>query len=60
MPSCNDYVSTILESLKKNKIEDKTILIFFSDHGTSLGERKREKNFMAYLHMIILSKFFVF
>ena len=43
MPSCNDYVSTILESLKKNKIEDKTILIFFSDHGTSLGEKRGEK-----------------
>jgi len=43
LPSCDDYVSTILESLKKNKIEDKTILIFFSDHGTSLGEKKGEK-----------------
>ena len=28
LPSCDDYVSTILESLKENKIEDKTILIF--------------------------------
>ena len=43
LPSCDDYVSTILESLKENKIENKTILIFFSDHGTSLGEKKGEK-----------------
>jgi len=43
LPSCDDYVSTILNSLKENKIENKTILIFFSDHGTSLGEKKGEK-----------------
>lgn len=43
LPSCDNYVSTILESLKENKIENKTILIFFSDHGTSLGEKKGEK-----------------
>jgi arylsulfatase A-like enzyme len=43
LPSCNEYVKNIVDSLKEAKIFDKTILILFADHGTSLGEKKGEK-----------------
>lgn len=43
LPLCDDYISTIIDALKESGIYDKTILIFFSDHGTSIGEKKGEK-----------------
>jgi arylsulfatase A-like enzyme len=43
LPSCNSYVSTILDTIKRAGIANKTIVIFFSDHGTSIGEKKGEK-----------------
>ena len=43
LPLCDDYVSTIIDALKESGIYDKTILIFFTDHGTSIGEKKGEK-----------------
>ena len=57
LPSCDRYVSTILKTIDECGISDKTILIFFSDHGTSIGEKK-VRNFMAYLLMIIPLTFF--
>lgn len=43
LPACDKYVSVIIETLKEADIDKKTILIFFSDHGTSIGEKKGEK-----------------
>lgn len=43
LPSCDEYVSTIIDTLKESGIYEKTIIIFFSDHGTSIGEKKGEK-----------------
>ena len=43
LPLCDNYVSGILDVLKKSGIYDNTILIFFADHGTSIGEKKGEK-----------------
>lgn len=50
LPSCDDYVKTIIQTLKDEKIDDKTILIFFADHGTSLGEKKGEKFYGVYVY----------
>jgi len=43
LPLCDDYVAGILDTLKKSGIYENTILIFFTDHGTSVGEKKGEK-----------------
>ena len=43
LPLCDRYISTIIDSLKKYGIYENTVVIFFSDHGTSIGEKKGEK-----------------
>ena len=40
---CDEYIQTIIDTLEQHKIKDKTIIILFSDHGTSLGEKLGEK-----------------
>ena len=57
LPSCDDYVQTILNSIKHNNIEKKTILIFFSDHGTSIGEKRGEKFYGVYTYDYTLNVF---
>ena len=57
MPDCDKYVGKILEVLKKLQIDKKTILILFSDHGTSLGERKGERFYGVYLYDYTLDVF---
>ena len=43
MPDLDNYVKTILGTISECGIQDKTILIFHADHGTSLGEKRGEK-----------------
>lgn len=50
IPYCDDYVSSILKAIKESGIEDETIVIFFSDHGTSIGEKKGEKFYGVYVY----------
>lgn len=57
LPSCDEYVKTILNSIKDNNIEKKTMLIFFSDHGTSIGEKKGEKFYGVYTYDYTLNVF---
>ncbi|WP_299290888.1 sulfatase-like hydrolase/transferase [Nitrosopumilus sp.] len=57
LPSCDSYVSAILDILKESKIEHKTILIFFSDHGTSIGERKGEKFYGVFTYDYTINVF---
>jgi len=57
LPSCDDYVKTIIKTLKDEKIYDKIILIFFADHGTSLGEKKGEKFYGVYVYDYTINVF---
>lgn len=50
LPSCDEYVSTIIDTLKDSGIYDKTIIIFFTDHGTSIGEKNGEKFYGVYTY----------
>ena len=50
MPLCNSYIKSIIETLHKTGIYDKTILILFADHGTSLGEKLGEKFYGVYVY----------
>jgi arylsulfatase A-like enzyme len=57
LPTCDNYVSTIIETIKKTGIDKKTILIFFSDHGTSIGERKGEKFYGVFTYDYTINVF---
>ena len=55
-----NYVKAILDTLTKLEIADKTILIFLSDHGTSLGEKYGEKFYGVFLYEHTLNVFTLF
>jgi len=57
LPSCDDYMRTIIDTLEKNNILNKTILIFFSDHGTSIGEKKGEKFYGVFVYDYTINVF---
>jgi len=57
IPLCDSYVDCIVKALKENGIADKTILIFFSDHGTSVGEKKGEKFYGVFVYDYTLKVF---
>ncbi|MCH7647440.1 MAG: sulfatase-like hydrolase/transferase [Thaumarchaeota archaeon] len=59
LPSTDEYVSLILQSLRDFHIDDKTILIFFADHGTSIGEKNGEKFYGVYVYDYTLNVFCV-
>ena len=53
----NKYVRNILETLKNSGISNNTILIFLSDHGTSLGEKEGERFYGVFLYEHTLNVF---
>ena len=57
LPDCDEYVHSILKTLDDLAIADKTIIIFFSDHGTSIGERKGEKFYGVYVYDYTINTF---
>ena len=57
LPSCDDYVATIIETIKSAGIAKNTILIFFSDHGTSVGEKKGEKFYGVFTYDYTINVF---
>ena len=56
----DNYISKIKETLQELKIDDKTILILFSDHGTSIGEKIGEKFYGVFLYEYTLNVFAIF
>ena len=57
LPLCDDYVTGILDTLKKSGIYENTILIFFADHGTSVGEKKGEKFYGVFTYDYTINVF---
>ena len=57
LPSCDLYVSTVLDTVNKLGLENNTITIFFSDHGMSLGEKKGEKFYGVYVYDYTINVF---
>ncbi|RZD41173.1 MAG: hypothetical protein CXT78_11490 [Thaumarchaeota archaeon] len=60
LPNCDNYVKAILSSLKELEIDDKTMVIFFADHGTSIGEKKGEKFYGVYTYDYTINVFSIF
>ena len=57
LPSCDKYILSLIETLKECQIKEKTILIIFSDHGTSIGEKKGEKFYGVFVYDYTLNVF---
>jgi len=57
LPACDEYISSIMRTLEESKIKEKTILIFFSDHGTSIGEKEGEKFYGVFTYDYTLNVF---
>jgi arylsulfatase A-like enzyme len=57
LPSADEYVSTLMNTIKELGIADKTILIIFSDHGTSIGEKKGEKFYGVFTYEYTINVF---
>lgn len=60
LPGCDNYVKAIISSLKELMIDDRTILIFFADHGTSVGEKEGEKFYGVYTYDYTINVFCIF
>jgi len=43
LPECDGYVKEIIKTVEKLPNKDKVVLIFFADHGASIGEKQGEK-----------------
>tara|TARA_A100001037_G_scaffold306287_1_gene350439 strand:- start:3971 stop:5125 length:1155 start_codon:yes stop_codon:yes gene_type:complete len=50
MPELDAYVKKIHKTIIESGIEEKTILIFHADHGTSLGEKIGEKFYGVFVY----------
>ena len=57
LPITDSYVSRILDTLNELEIVENTILIIFSDHGTSIGEKRGEKFYGVYVYDYTLNIF---
>lgn len=57
LPKTDSYVKAIVKILKDLDIYENTILIIFSDHGTSIGEKIGEKFYGVYLYDYTLNVF---
>jgi arylsulfatase A-like enzyme len=53
----DSYVKSIVKTLKDLDIYENTILIIFSDHGTSIGEKLGEKFYGVFLYDYTLNVF---
>ena len=53
----DEYVSLIVNTIKDCNIEEKTVLIIFSDHGTSLGEKDGEQFYGTFVYDYTINVF---
>ena len=57
LPLCDEYIKSIVKTLKEENIYEKTIIILFADHGTSLGEKNGEKFYGVYVYDYTINVF---
>ena len=53
-------MKTFLDTLKELQIYDNSIIIFFSDHGTGIGERFSERNYGSFTYEETIRTFHLF
>ena len=54
------YTKIITDELEKLNLKENTILVFFSDHGTGIGERFGERNYGSFTYEETIRTFFLF
>ena len=54
---CDEYVKEIIKTVEKLKNNEKTVLIFFADHGASIGEKFGEKFYGVYAYDYTINSF---
>lgn len=54
------YATKIFDTINKLGKLDETILIFFSDHGTGIGERFGERNYGVFVYEETIRTFYLF
>ncbi len=57
LPALDNYVSSILNTLKDLSLLNKTIIIFHADHGTSVGEKIGEKFYGVFVYDYTINVF---
>ena len=55
-----NYTELIYNTIKELGIKNKTILVFFSDHGTGIGERFGERNYGSFTFEETIRSFYLF
>ena len=55
----DDVVKSLLTSLEELSLSNKTIVIFTSDHGTSIGEKKGERFYGTYTYDYTIKVFLI-
>lgn len=56
----DDYIGGIMQEIKNNGLYDDSTIVFFSDHGTSMGERVGEKIYGSFCYDYSIKTFSVF
>ena len=54
------YSKNIIDTVKKLDKNNNTVIVFFSDHGTGLGERYGERNYGSYTYEETIRTFYLF
>ena len=49
-----------MDTIKKLGIDNETIIVFFSDHGTGVGERFGERNYGSFTFEETIRSFYLF
>jgi arylsulfatase A-like enzyme len=57
--SC-EYAKSVIDTVNDLGIDKNTYIIFFSDHGTGLGERYGERNYGSYTYEETIRTFYLF
>ena len=59
LPECDGYVKEIIKTVEKLPNKDKVVLIFFADHGASIGEKQGEKFYGVFTYDYTINSFFM-
>ena len=54
---CNEYVKNIQKTIKEISKDKKVVVIWFADHGASIGEKKGEKFYGIYTYEYTINSF---
>ena len=60
LKECDEYVQNIQKTIEEIRKRKKVIVIWFADHGASIGEKKGEKFYGVYAYEYTINSFCIF